>query len=658
MASSVDQLSSTDAAPPATEAAPSSALQIVGPAGFVLFVLLLATAFDGGFDLRQWAPPAVFAVVALAAIAARGGGVPLGPWGLVTVGGAWGLATWSVLSATWATSAGDALEGAGRDVLYAAVITLPLVAIPHRRALRFAGGGVIVGITALAIGTLGAMVVDGPAQFLAGRLDAPVGYRNATALLFAIGFWPLIAVAAERGRARWLKAGAFAVAVLCLGLAFLTQSRGVVLGVACGGIVSGVLPPDRVRRIWLAIGAVGLVALTSKSLLTPYDAFDGGQGVVTSDDIATATRTLLLLLGGAFAAGLGWAVFDNGLRAESAQNFQLRRVARVGLVVVAVLGVVGGLAVVGNPVTEVQQKWDEFRANETIATGSTRLTNAGGQRYDLWRVALLELKRRPVGGSGRDNYQYVYYRERDTDRNLDTAHGLLFEVGAELGVVGLLLLVVLIAGLAGMIASGWRRTPPDDRRLAGGLAAAGAVLLGQSMVDWIWRIPGVTSIGLFALATAAALVSRSALPATRPVPLRLPMRVAVGGALVVAGFGLASMYISDRYVRRARAATTAQERLDAARTAHRFNPFDVASLYLQASARETVGDRDGARHELLRALDREPDSAATLGLLGDLAARGGDFTTARVYYLRALTLNPKDVGLQQLAKTGGRPPAA
>lgn len=651
MVTSVDQQSQGDAAP-------SSALQVVGPAGFVLFVLLLATAFDGGFDIRQWVPPALFAVVALAAIVLRGGGVPLSRWGLLAVGGAWAFACWSLLSATWAVSAGDALEGAGRDVLYAAVITLPLVAIPSRQALRFAGAGVVFGIAALAVGTLVAMIVDGPAQFLAGRLDAPVGYRNATALLFAIGFWPLITLAAEQGRARGIKALSFAVAVLCLGLAFLTQSRGVVLGVACGGIVTACLPPDRVRRIWLAIAAVAMVALSAKSLLTPYDAFDGGQGVVTNGDIAHATRTLVLLTLAAFAAGLGFAAFDNGLRPESAEIARLRGLARVGLVVLAVLAVVGGLAVVGNPVTEAQAKWDEFKANQTIATGSTRLTNAGGQRYDLWRVALLEAKRDPVGGAGRDNYQYVYYRERDTDRNLDTAHGILFELLSELGVVGALLFVAFVVGLAGMIAAGWRRTPPEDRRLAAGLAAAGAVLLGQSLVDWIWRIPGLTSLGLFALASAAALVSRSTVRAERRAPIALPVRAVAGVGLAILGVALCSLYVSDRYLRRARAATTAQERLAAARDAHRFNPFDVHALYLEASALETTGDRAGARRELQHALDREPGNAATLGLLGDLDARAGDFAAARVYYRRALAFNPKDVGLQQLARTGGRPPAA
>ena len=58
-----------------------------------------------------------------------------------------------------------------------------------------------------------------------------------------------------------------------LGLAFLTQSRGVLLGFCCGAAVALALGPDRLRRAWLAILAVAAVAIASGRLLAPYDAF-------------------------------------------------------------------------------------------------------------------------------------------------------------------------------------------------------------------------------------------------------------------------------------------------------------------------------------------------------------------------------------------------
>ena len=48
---------------------------------------------------------------------------------------------------------------------------------------------------------------DGAGQFLAGRLNDPVGYRNATAALMAMAFWPLVCLAAQRAPNPLLRAG-------------------------------------------------------------------------------------------------------------------------------------------------------------------------------------------------------------------------------------------------------------------------------------------------------------------------------------------------------------------------------------------------------------------------------------------------------------------
>ena len=74
------------------------------------------------------------------------------------------------------------------------------------------------------------------------------------------------------------RALAFGAATLCLGLAFLTQSRGIVLGLALGGVVVLALGPDRVRRAWTAIITLAAVAIASPWLLRPFHAFDGGDG--------------------------------------------------------------------------------------------------------------------------------------------------------------------------------------------------------------------------------------------------------------------------------------------------------------------------------------------------------------------------------------------
>jgi|HubBroStandDraft_6_1064221.scaffolds.fasta_scaffold02896_3 hypothetical protein len=654
---------------------------VIAPTVLVLALLVLATVYSGAFDVDQWGPPTLFILLLLLTLILRGGAARLPDrWVGLALGGAWGLVAWAAISAAWAGSPGAALEGAGREAMYAAVLTLPFVAVGGRsedgasaengvRALRIAGRGVVCGIALIALYTVGWMLVDGPAVFLAGRLNEPIGYRNATALLFCVAFWPLIVLAATRERGRGLRAMALGLAVLMLGLAFLTQSRGVLLGLSCGGVVALALGPDRVRRAWLALLSVALVAGASPWLLKPFQAFDGDHGVVHASDIAVAAWALVALTAISAIVGFLLAVFDAGLRpASPAMRQVVRPASRVGLYVVVLVALAGGMvAVHGDPVSEAQAKWREFKSLQTTTTTKVRYTSAGGQRYDLWRVALQELRANPLGGVGEGSYEFGYYRMRRTNRNLDDPHGLLFQIGAELGVVGLVLFAAIPLGLLASLRRWWGLASLQARRSACGLTAAGATFLGQSLVDWMWRIPGLTALGLLCLAVAVALLARSASVegAAERSAVVAPSRsrglswwrAAAGGALLGAVALVLGLYLSNVYVRRAEdekgLSPTAQ--LADARTASTLDPWAVDPHYLEASALETMGRRPAARAQLEQALRLEPESLVPLGLLGDFEARGGHFGAARAYYREALARDPLDTGLQQLALTGGRP---
>jgi tetratricopeptide (TPR) repeat protein len=647
---------------------PGSIWLTLGPIGFVLALLLVATAYSGAFEVSQWAPPSLFVLFMLLALAVRGGGARLPDrWLALALAGAWGLAAWAACSAAWAPSPADALEGAARLLLYAGVMTLPLIAVADVRSLRIVGQGVFWGVAAIALYVVAKLLLDGSSIYLAGRLNGPIDYRNATALLFCLPFWPLLGVAATRGHGRGLRGAALGLAVLMLALAFVTQSRGVLLGLGVGAAVSLGLGPDRVRRGWLALLCVALVVIASHWLLTPFTAYDGGHGLASDGDIRTAAEAMIALLLGAGAIGFVLAVFDAGLRAADPGMRFVRGAARAGLLVLAIAAVGGGLAAAhGHPVRELKQKWSQFKSLQTTTTTATRYTSAGGQRYDLWRVALDELRARPLAGVGEAGYQFGYYRARRSNRNLDDPHGLLFQIGAELGVIGLLLFALIPLGVLGSMRRNWRRAPLHVRRQAAGLAAAGGTFIGQSLVDWMWRIPGLVALGLLCLALAAALLARAAeapAPAARgasaaaAVPLWSRGRRVLAATALLAGLALTlSLFLSDLYITRARddQGHDPAAQLAAARTAAALDPWAVTPHYLQSSALETLGQRAAARSQLLRATQLEPGNQVSAGLLGDFEARGGNFSKARVYYLRALALNPLDVGLRELARSGGR----
>jgi tetratricopeptide (TPR) repeat protein len=614
-------------------------------------LLLVSTWWDGAFDLRYWAPLAIFAAGMLLAMVAAGAfPLPRSTPLRVALAAIWSFAAFAGLSALWSESPAAAWEGAARSVLFAAAFTLALAAGGRSRGRL--GPLLVGGVVAIAALALLRMLFEGTELFLAGRLNLPLGYRNATAALFAFALWPLVAVAARRGIQSGLRAGAFAAAVLMLGLAFLTQSRGVALGIVAGGLVAVAIGPDRLRRLWLAIFAVGFVAVASGGLMGPYDAFSAGEAV-TDSDVSSAAAILFLLTVASFLVALLGAVLDNGLRAEQLERLPLREVATAGLVVLAVLATAAALVKVGNPVTYADEKVDEFTSLEADTTGDsgTRLGTVGGQRYDLYRIAWDQFRDQPLLGAGEGSYEFAYYRERRTDRNLNNAHSLPLSLLAETGFVGFALFLAWLAAAGLAVTRAVRRATEGSRLWIAGLAAAAATLLAQSVVDWLWLLPGLFALAALALGVAAA--------GDEPDPLEADeaeSRWSAGRALAVAGLAAAIvatglLFLSDVYLRKARveAATSPRAALDSARTAESLNPLSVNPLYLQASALEAQGDVAAARAALQEALDQEPDNFVTFALLGDLETRAGKARQARLYYRRSLRLNPLDVGLRELS---------
>jgi hypothetical protein len=617
---------------------------------------VIACSFDGGFALRYWALIAILALTILIATQFAGGIVlDRGPLSIAVVL-MWAFAAWTLLSALWAESAARAWEGADRTILYAAVLTVPL-ALRGRRQALWVGQGIFFGVGAVAVITLIALLANGPHLFSGGRLEDPLGYRNGTATLFAFVFWPLVGLASERGRNTPVRSVAFSIATLSLGLAFLTQSRGVAIGLVCGAAATLAIGPDRLRRTLFALAAAAGVAIFSSPMLHPYHAFQNGEAV-TDSVVNDASVALLVLTIGALLFGLFAALLDNGLRG-SATGDAARRVAPYGLAALGVIVVIAALVKIGNPVSYASDKWNEFRdVNGSTTTSSTRLGSVGGQRYDLWRVAWTEFTSAPAGGVGEGNYQFDYYEDRATDRNLVDPHSLPFRLLAETGLIGFLMFGGVIVLLGVGVARAAKESPANDRRIIAGLAAGGAVVVGQSLTDWLWLIPTVTGLGLLSLALAATPRGRAE---DRPTPLqwpwfgkrgRLVSRFGIAALMVAAAVSVVFLYLGDLYVRKARdeQGRSVSAQLSAAQTAADFNPVSVIPLYLQASALEAEGHRDQAREKLQDALSKNPNDFITLTLLGDLEVRDKHFVVAAGYYRKASDLNPRDVGLQHLAE--------
>ena len=74
-----------------------------------------------------------------------------------------------------------------------------------RRSLAAATWALAGAIIVVAAYVLIRLMINGAPLFLAGRLNGPINYRNATALLFALPVWPAV-IAASTGVSTWRRA--------------------------------------------------------------------------------------------------------------------------------------------------------------------------------------------------------------------------------------------------------------------------------------------------------------------------------------------------------------------------------------------------------------------------------------------------------------------
>jgi O-antigen ligase len=121
-----------------------------------------------------------------------------------------------------------------------------------------------------------------------------------------------------------------------------------------------------------------------------------------------------------------------------------------------------------------------------------------GPRIDYWRVAWHEFDHNPVVGSGSSTFAEYWERAGASVAVLD-AHSIYLETLAELGLLGLLLLVAAFA--APLVAAARGR----DHRFAALATSAYVAFLVHAGLDWDWEMPAVTLSGV--MAAAAMLVA-------------------------------------------------------------------------------------------------------------------------------------------------------
>jgi len=583
-----------------------------------------------------------------------------GPAALVPLVGLAGLAGWALLSQFWSHAPGRATIGFDRDLLYALTFALFASVGRTRARLTWAVRGVAFVMAAVAALSLVSRVApDVLATSLApqsdGRLSYPLTYWNALGVFCAIAIVFCLHLAASDDRRIIRVLSAAAVPVIGTTL-LLTYSRGGLLVAVIGAAVYAVL--GRPRGLLSA-----LVATAPGTAIAMKSAYDDTLLSGSNPTSAAAVHqghhlalVVLLCVGLTVVLRAGLLLLDRALEGEHSpidrHRFALRRTA-LGAAVVAVaaalaLGAPGAIA----------HRWDQFvnqQATPTTPLVRSRLSSTSNNgRIELWKIAFNAFRAHPLDGTGAETFEILFYEHRSGPQVVVVnAHSLYIETLGELGVIGLVFVLLFVLGTLVGLAPARRGR---DRALYAALFSAGLAWALHAGVDWDWQMPA-TSLWLAAL---GGLVLGRPGGGESASPRSVSVRAFVAGAAVVGACVFPALVLasqvrlneaSSAYASGncARADQLARSSIDVLGT--RAPPFQIEALCAIQSRHYRR-----AEAELRGGLAVDPnDWQLQAALAAAVAATGSD---ARAQAALALHLNPTDAGVRALAKALAGGPSA
>lgn len=520
------------------------------------------------------------------------------------VGAALGLlaafAFWSGVTVVWSVAPDRTWTECNRVMTYALVLALAIVvgASLKRAAARVANGLLLVSL-AVAVAALGQKVA--PGLHVGGlfsldqtgtlpRLQEPLGYWNALALLVAFGVPCALAVVIDARRAVLLRLAATAAATTMIVTVGFTYSRGGILALAVALAIFVAFSGARLRcLVWLAVVVAAAVPVLVVGL---------NSHRLTATGVALSAREragaeLLVLLAACLALMLAAARRLIGLeRRTRVSGAQAGRIGRGLLGAVAVLAVAGILAVAVSPrglTGTVSHAWSSFTATRTTSvTNPSRLLSADSEnRWVWWKEAARAFGDRPVQGWGAGSFAVVHLLYRRDRLAVQQPHSLALQLLSETA-----------------------------------LLAVGAAFCVHALYDWDWDIPAVTLPALIALGTLGASGPPRARGAHRGGErTRARVNRSRLAAAAVTAFCLAAF-----------AAWVAVPRLAAA---------DAARALVEAST-GTAAALDRALADARRATHLDPLSDAGLRAAATIAVHRGDLTATRAALLAAVRRQPSD----------------
>ncbi|MEA2299703.1 MAG: hypothetical protein QOE44_238 [Solirubrobacteraceae bacterium] len=487
-----------------------------GAAAFGLaFLLPTYLAFaGGGYDdvLRDEVGLGIWWVLLLGVAV---GVLPLASWdrrcwiGLAAFGA---FVVWSGLAITWSQSSERSVNELARLSMYAGILVLALATITPG-ARRQAVSGLAAGIGLVGLAALLSRLH--PSWFPANltvdflplarsRLAYPLNYWNGLAGLLALGVPATLAVAdsARRLPVRALAAGSLPVTAAAV---FLTGSRGGALAVGAGLAVYLALAPERLPKL-ATVANVGIGSAVMVASIAGRPSLDHNLGTA----LAHQEGSQLIVIGLLTCAGVGLVEVGIGLAARHARRPGWVAVSprrALALAAVTAIAAAGVFAAAGGPGAASRQ-WESFK-NPLLAlpvAGQDSFQRfgavSGNGRYQAWSSALDAAAAHPWGGIGPGTFEFWWESHGSLVVYLRNAHSLFFETAAEVGFVGLGLLVIALGLLVGRGVSRVRGADPERRLVLAAVVGGCVAFLVSAAVDWVWQLPAVVAAFLVLAAIA------------------------------------------------------------------------------------------------------------------------------------------------------------
>jgi hypothetical protein len=452
--------------------------------------------FSGGYFTgpRLIAAACAWALVLALAVALRRPLPATGPGRMALLGLAL-ITAWTAVSLAWAPLAGAASTNLTRLLLYFGAFIAALALLRERPVARafeptLAAGALLVSVYGLSERLLPSAITLTQSWRGSARLEQPITYWNAQAVLAAMGIVACARLAGDPSRSAGIRASA-AAACAPLGLAlWLSFSRGAIAACLLGllVLVAAVGAWPQIRAAGTALAAAAVPAACS----LPMAGVSSLQGTASARAREGAAMLAILL---ATMLAAAWAQRAS-IRGERSGRLSLAAAGWAGRLP-AVAAAAAALAVCGFVTSGLAERSAE---RPSQVKGAARLTAVDSVRYEYWRVAVEALAEHPLRGLGSGGFRVAWLRERRVDDFALEVHSLPLEMAVELGLPGVVGFGLLLTGV------GWgaRRALRRRRELAAGSLAIGVVWLLHATIDWDWQLPAVT---LPALLAAAALVA-------------------------------------------------------------------------------------------------------------------------------------------------------